>query len=191
MITRHRRCQIFKDALSLIAALPQVRLLNSVFPKHLKARSFERLLNRINRNVESYSTRALLVVDQGSEAEYTRLYRRMRVYNPITSSQGHWADTSQRTKNIPIERIIEDPFFKDSAKSYFIQLLISVPMPCCGASTHCHLKPCMGLTLRSICLSQSWKHGHQQRIPKEFYALRKKAGPTSTSLDGFGPALSL
>jgi len=123
IITKYRRSQIFFDALRLIASLPDVRLLNAVFPKSQKVRAFERLLNRINRNVESYNTRALLIIDEGAEAEYTRLCRRMHVFNPIASERGVWSDTCQPIKNIPIERIIEDPFFKDSQKSYFIQLV--------------------------------------------------------------------
>jgi hypothetical protein len=46
----------------------------------------------------------------------------MRVYNPIPSAFGTWLDTGQSYKNIPLTRIIEDPFFKDSEQSYFIQL---------------------------------------------------------------------
>ena len=40
-----------------------------------------------------------------------------------TPSQfGIWQDTGVSTKNIPIERIVEDPFFKRSDQSYFVQL---------------------------------------------------------------------
>lgn len=46
----------------------------------------------------------------------------MGVYNPIPSRFGVWTDTGLPTKNIPIDRIIEDPFFKKSEQSYFIQL---------------------------------------------------------------------
>ncbi len=46
----------------------------------------------------------------------------MNVFNPIPSAYGVWADTGDRFRNIPITRIIEDPFFKDSSQSYFLQL---------------------------------------------------------------------
>jgi hypothetical protein len=33
-----------------------------------------------------------------------------------------WAETGRATKSIPVTHIIEDPIFKDSKQSYFIQL---------------------------------------------------------------------
>jgi hypothetical protein len=51
------------------------------------------------------------------------MVRRMGVYNPIPSQYGVWRDAGTMTKNIPIDRIIEDPFFKKSGQSYFIQLV--------------------------------------------------------------------
>lgn len=44
-------------------------------------------------------------------------------YNPIPSKYGLWLDTGEAYKNIPIDRILEDPLFKDSEQSYFIQLV--------------------------------------------------------------------
>jgi len=123
IITKFRRSRIFLEAMRIAASLPGARLLNAVFPKGQKARAFERLLNRVNRNAESFDTRAILIMDEGSEAEYTRLCRRMHVFNPIMSAKGTWEDTGQAVRNVPIDRILEDPFFKDSQKSYFIQLV--------------------------------------------------------------------
>ena len=61
-----------------------------------------------------------LVCDEGKEDYYVKLVRKLRVYNPIPSQFGAW-NPGEFAKNIPIERIIEDPQFKDSRKSYFIQ----------------------------------------------------------------------
>jgi hypothetical protein len=122
IVTKGRRCQIFKDALQLISQLPGARLFNAVFPAKDDERAFERLLNRINKNMQVSESRAILICDEGKETAYTRLTRRMGVYNPIPSRFGHWVDTGTATKNMPIERIIEDPFFKKSERSYFIQL---------------------------------------------------------------------
>jgi hypothetical protein len=83
-------------------------------------RAFERLLNRINRTMGSRQTYAHLICDQGKELQYTTLVRKMRVLNYIPSKFGGW-ETGQPSKNIPIERIIEDPQFKDSKSSYLIQ----------------------------------------------------------------------
>ena len=46
-----------------------------------------------------------MICDEGKDAIYTRLVRRM-----------------QTLENGAIERILEDPFFKQSDQSYFIQL---------------------------------------------------------------------
>lgn len=83
---------------------------------------FERLVNRINRTMEAWDSHAMLICDEGKEAEYTRLIRKMGVYNPIGSRYGVWLDTGETNKNLPITRILEDPFFKQSDRSYFVQL---------------------------------------------------------------------
>lgn len=123
IVPKGRRCKIFKEALEMIASLPGVRLFNAVFPAKEDELAFERLLNRIQRTIEAWESRAILICDTGKETAYTRLARRMHIYNPIPSKFGVWQDTGLIAKNIPIDRIIEDPFFKRSDQSYFIQLV--------------------------------------------------------------------
>jgi len=122
VVPKGRRCRIFKEALELVAELPGTRLFNAVFPAKQDERAFERLLNRINRTMLAWDSHAILICDEGKELAYTRLARRMHVYNPIPSKYGGWEDTGMVIKNIPIDRIIEDPFFKKSRQSYLIQL---------------------------------------------------------------------
>lgn len=122
VVPKGRRCQIFKDALRLVAQLPEVGLFNALFPAGDEERAFERLVNRVNRTMETWDSRAILICDEGKETVYTRLTRRMGVYNPIPSRYGAWPGEG-RTRNIPIERILEDPFFKRSDQSYFLQLV--------------------------------------------------------------------
>jgi hypothetical protein len=121
IVPKALRCQIFKDTLEFIITLPDVRAFNVSFPLSREDWAFERLLNRINRTMHTWDSHAILMCDEGREGDYTRLVRRMNVYNPMPSNQGTWEDGSQ-TKNIVIDRIIEDPIFKKSHKSYFIQL---------------------------------------------------------------------
>lgn len=66
--------------------------------------------------------RAVLVADEGHEREITKAVRRMQVFNPVPSRFGAWPSGSY-TKNIPAERLLEDPIFKSSAQSYFLQLV--------------------------------------------------------------------
>src|SRR5207253_6841889 len=57
--------------------------------------------------------------------EITRALRKMSVYNPIPSKVGDWGG-GVAAKNIPVQRVIEDPIFKKSHQSYFIQLADAV-----------------------------------------------------------------
>ena len=123
VVTKGQRAAIFREALKVMAGLPGAQLFNAVFPRKQDEKAFEWMLNRVNRALQAWGSYAVLVCDKGKEIAYTRLVRRMYVYNPIPSRYGVWADTGKSWKNIPLDRVVEDPFFKDSAQSYFIQLV--------------------------------------------------------------------
>ena len=123
VVTKGQRAAIFRQALEVMAGLPGARLFNAVFPRKQDERAFEWMLNRINRALTSWGSYAVLVCDEGKEIAYTRLVRRMYVFNPIPSRYGVWEDTGQSWRNMPLDRLVEDPFFKDSAQSYFVQLV--------------------------------------------------------------------
>lgn len=120
VVAKGRRCQIFRDALSFLSSIPDVALLSCRMKDKLMA--YERLMNRVNRFMQANDTYAVLISDEGNEAEYTRLTRRMSVHNPIPSRFGYWLDTGKATKNIPLDRLLDDPFFRDSKRSYFVQM---------------------------------------------------------------------
>jgi hypothetical protein len=86
-------------------------------PPTLSDETRKRLATRLN----SYRSRALIFADQGREEDITKAFRKMSVFNPIPSQFGHWAGIA-KTKNIPVRRVIEDPVFKQSHQSYFVQL---------------------------------------------------------------------
>ncbi|MCS6918676.1 MAG: DUF3800 domain-containing protein [Fimbriimonadales bacterium] len=114
-IPKARRCAIFKEVLRFLAGLRGVHLFNTVAPAKRKPAAYERLLTHINECLRKWESYAILVIDQGAEAEYLRLTRRIRTYNPSVQDTTLCADTR-------IERILEDPFFKDSQHSYWIQM---------------------------------------------------------------------
>jgi len=122
IVTKGQRCAIFVDIMKLVANLPGARLFNTVFPAKQDKIALEWMLNRINRTLESWGSYAILICDTGKELDYTRLVRKMFIYNPIPSQYGVWVDSQQSWKNIPLGRVVEDPIFKDSEQSYFIQL---------------------------------------------------------------------
>lgn len=78
--------------------------------------------DEIERRLNVYAPRAVFVADEGHEYEITKALRKMQVFNPIPSAFGAWAGGTTTT-NIKVERIIEDPFFKESHRSYFLQLV--------------------------------------------------------------------
>lgn len=105
IVTKGRRCQIFKQTLQVIAALPEARLFSTVFPTKASEPAYEALLRDINRTLQRWDSQAILICDEGKDAIYTKLVRRL-----------------QTLENGAIDCIIEDPFFKQSDQSYFIQL---------------------------------------------------------------------
>ena len=125
IIPKGRRAQVFGDTLRLLAGTGVTHsacLFNAVFPRKDEVRAYERMLNRINRTMRAWDSRGLLIWDMGKEQEYRRLARKMAVYNPIPSMFAEWGP-GQPTKNIPLDWMIEDPIFKDSAESYFLQMV--------------------------------------------------------------------
>ena len=105
VVTKGRRCQIFKQTLQIVTTLPEARLFNAVFPTKANVPAYEALLGSINQSLQQQDSYAILICDEGKETIYTQLVRRM-----------------QTLKNGVIDRILEDPFFKQSDQSYFIQL---------------------------------------------------------------------
>lgn len=97
--------------------LPLRRRLVEEASRHLSPTDARELSIRLN----SYCSRAVIVADEGREVEITRTLRKMSVFNPIPSRIGSWSD-GKPTKNIPIEHIIEDPVFRESHRSYLVQL---------------------------------------------------------------------
>lgn len=121
IVPKGRRAEIFRETLRLTATLPGALSLNVVAPKSKPEQAFEWLLNRINVCMQKLGSHALLICDEGKNDQFTRMARRMSVFNPIPSRYGSWGSGGYTT-NKPIDRIIEDPIFKRSDRSYFIQL---------------------------------------------------------------------
>ena len=121
VVTKWRRCRIFRDTICLVTRLPEARIFNAFGSRDQKLQTLERLVNRMNRTMREWHSRAVLFFDEGEERAYLKLIRRMGVYNPIRSQFGRWPEGNEY-RNIPIEYVIEDPAFRRSKQSYFIQL---------------------------------------------------------------------
>jgi hypothetical protein len=119
-ISLPRRAEIYFDCLSNIAKLPGVHLFNGIGDKKFEERILERLLNRLDRACREWGSHVVCVSDDGKD--YAKLTRRMGAFNPIPSRFGGWG-TQGLTKNIPLDRLVEDFFYRRSHESYFIQVV--------------------------------------------------------------------
>jgi hypothetical protein len=93
----------------------------SVAEHSLDARLSVEHADAIEKRLTIYRARAFVIADEGREREITTAIRRMHVHNPIPSAYGTWP-TGAKTESITTDRIIEDPVFKQSHRSYFLQL---------------------------------------------------------------------
>lgn len=184
IVTKFRRSTIFKETCLLLTQMSGARLFNAIFYGGQEEQAFEWLMNRVQRTMQAWDSHCIIVSDEGKEAAYTRIMRRMHVYNPIPS-RIH----SGSTRNITIQRIIEDPFFKKSERSYFIQLvdfcayaLLRYEMPVPSKTKYgIHL---VFPELASVFVKEA--------NPKDAYGIIRlppnKAGPTPAAKDGISPA---
>ena len=120
---------IFRGGLRLLEEAARrgggVELINVCLEKRARGRTDEvslgRLLTRINTSAAGAGRHAFLIFDQVHEEPITRLYRRLRVHNPIPSRYDLWEDGSP-TRNIPLARVIGGPAFRSAEDDYLLQL---------------------------------------------------------------------
>ena len=60
----------------------------------------------------------MIFCDETDEASLRRLYRRMRIYNPVPNMRAVYGSGYRQ---LPLLRIVEDPNIRRSHHSYFIQ----------------------------------------------------------------------
>lgn len=132
--------------------LPLRRGLTALTEEKLPAIEAEKIAQRLN----IYRSRAVIFADEGRELEITKALRKMHVFNPIPSQFGGWP--SGPTKNITTERIIEDPVFKPSDRSYLIQMadciafaLLKSEVPPTPKIARYGIHDMFDKTLRGIC----------------------------------------
>lgn len=113
--------------------------------------------------MQSYGDLALLICDEGSENEYIKQTRRMGKFNPIPSQFGAWNPDGQATKNITIDHVVEDPLFKKSHQSTYIQFVDFCAYALLRQEKPLASKTALGLhaafpILEPVCFKQASKH---------------------------------
>ena len=127
MIPKGLRVQLFRETMDMLASLRHVRVISGAWPmegiekREIHAKAFSRIAERLQRRAVENGSHILRMVDEGKDVELRKIARRSAIYNPVGSRYGAWEDGA-RAKNIPNARLIEDPIFRSSARSYFLQL---------------------------------------------------------------------
>lgn len=107
-ISKGRRAELFRMIMRWAAEQSGIEVVNALYPLRIDKRvqlvpAFAATVLGIHRVMQSRDAYAILVPDAGHQAEYRDAVRQL-------------ADAGR------IDRIIEDPFEKDSRLSYFVQL---------------------------------------------------------------------
>jgi hypothetical protein len=132
-IKRNDRLSIIKFFIDELATMPDLSIINVVVDKHGKPQDYDVLENAWKTLVQRFSNtmshrnfpgpanpdeRGLVIPDLSEVKKITEIIRKMRRFNPIPNQAGY--ETGYR--NLLITNLVEDPYFKDSEKSYFIQM---------------------------------------------------------------------
>jgi len=123
------RAHLFQECLTVITQIPGARIISGAWQRNgrkqgdIHAMAFSRIMERLQRRCKQVGLpveRMLLVIDEGREDELRQVSRKTKLFNAVGSQQGGWEDGSA-FKNIPNDRLIEDPIFKPSHQSLFLQ----------------------------------------------------------------------
>lgn len=129
-IKRHDRLAILREATDELATMADLNVINVVVDKQGKPANydvfgmawkcliqrFENTLSHRNfRGPANADERGMIFPDHTDDKKLTQLLRQMRRWNP-TPHQGGGA-----YRNLPLQTIIEDPNFRESHRSLFVQ----------------------------------------------------------------------
>ena len=89
-------------------------------PAHRRI-ALDRLFNRINATAAREGGYALVIFGQEPDDTVVRTYERLRSYNPVPVRVGTCGD-GWHTRNLPIDRIIGGPGFRDPGADYLLQV---------------------------------------------------------------------
>lgn len=131
-IKRNDRLTILRLFADKLASMTEFNVINIVVDKHAKPASYDpfdaawkALIQRFENTIShrnfpgpiNADERGMLIPDATDDKKLTTLIRKMRRYNPIPNQSQYGIGS----RNLTLQTIIEDPFLKDSAHSFFIQ----------------------------------------------------------------------
>lgn len=136
-IAKHDRLAIIRNFASEISQLEDCNLINVVVDKTNKdpdtdvfELAWNALINRFERTIrgrnfpgpKNADDKGLIFPDRTDDKKLIRLLRKMRYFNPTPNRR----EFGPGYRNVRVTYIIEDPSFKDSGLSYFIQAVDTV-----------------------------------------------------------------
>lgn len=131
-IRRNERLTILRFFIDELAAMNDVSIINVLVDKSTKNASYDVFENAWRALIQRFENtlryrnlpgpmnsdeRGMIMPDDTDNKKLRRLLRRMRRYNPIPNQA--WRGVGFR--DMPVEIVIEDPNFRQSQDSYFIQ----------------------------------------------------------------------
>lgn len=131
-IKKNDRLSIVRHLIDELATMDFLNIINVRVDKQGKPADFDvfeaawqRLLQRFENTLNyrnfpgpaNADDKGLIFCDETDEAALRKLYRRMRVYNPVPNM----ARLGPGYRQMPLVRLVEDPSIRRSHHSYFIQ----------------------------------------------------------------------
>ncbi len=131
-IKRHDRLAMIRAFADVLAAIPDLNILNVVVDKQGKPPdcdvfelAWKTLVQRFENTIGHHNfpgpansdERGFVLADHTDDRKLMSVFRRMRHYNPIPNQESF--GTGYR--NLPLQYVIEDPSLRRSSHSYFIQ----------------------------------------------------------------------
>ncbi len=131
-IKRNDRLSILRFFANELASMPDLNIINIVVDKQNKPANFDvfetawkALIQRFENTISWHNfhgpanpdERGIIFPDHTDDKKLTQLLRKMRRYNPVPNKPTFGIGY----RNLPLGKIVEDPNFRDSGYSYFIQ----------------------------------------------------------------------
>lgn len=131
-IKRNDRLTIIRAFADELAAMADLHVINIVVDKQGKPADYDVFLHAWRALVQRFANtmthrnfpgprnadeRGMVLADYTDTVKLTRLMRQMRRYNPVPNQSGHGLGY----RNMQLGNIAEDPSFRNSQDSYFIQ----------------------------------------------------------------------
>ena len=111
------RAKLFYNAVGYIGAIEGIKILNGHSEKIKRHMLLSHILTCIHQYLDSKNAYGILVCDEGDQNNLITTVRKMKKENRMLKLDTN----SNEDINMPVYRIIEDPLFKNSKSSYFIQ----------------------------------------------------------------------